>query len=248
MWCFPAWRLDGWVLLNLGGKARHSMSKILMLNQRKGLVLKSREGLGCPEGRSRLICTDGSQVEFKDFFLLSFQALQRIWNNKILKEQNREEWVMRGRNIAALIGGDSQAVSTDGRMVWTGPSQMAHWRCHTACQQDLTGRFYYTTTRLPDWFLAQITNNRQWQAGHPWDSYLDSLAHLFWKKTFEKKGESSMKTHTGISSALPFQQRPFGSIFFLWLLFFRLPRLPNAKHHLALMKVKQKVKLLLIFS
>ena len=148
---------------------------------------------------------------------------------------------MRGRNIAALTGGDSQAVSTDGRIVRTGPSQMARWRCHMACQQDFTGRFYCTTTRLPDGSLARITKHGQWQAGHPWDSYLESRAHPFWKKTFEKKGESSMKTHTGISSALPFQQFPFGSIFFLLLLFFSLWCLPNARHHLAFMKVKQKV-------
>ena len=115
------------------------------------------------------------------------------------------------------------------------------WRCHMACQQDFTGRLYYTTTRLPDGFLAPITKHGQWQAGHPWESYLESRTHPFWKKTFEKKGESSMKTHTGISSALPFQQFPFGSIFFLLLLFFSLWCLPNARHHLAFMKVKQKV-------
>ena len=189
------------------------MSKIWMLNQRKGLVLKSREGLGCPEGRSRLICTDGSQVEFKDSSLLSFQALQRICNNKILKEQNREEWVMRGRNIAALIGGDSQAVSTDGRMVWTGPSQMAHWRCHTACQQDFTGRFYCTTTRLPDWFLAQITNNRQWQAGHPWDSYLDSLI-FFERKRLRKREKVAWKPTQVYHQLFPFNNVPLVPSFF----------------------------------
>ena len=93
----------------------------MTLNQRKGLVLKSREGLDCLARGSHLICMD-LRVKWNLSISLSFQpqALQYVCNNKILKEQNRQERVTKGRNIAAVIGGDSQAVSAEGRVVWTG--------------------------------------------------------------------------------------------------------------------------------
>ena len=60
---------------------------------------------------------------------------------------------MKGRNTAAVTGSDSQAVSTDGRMVWTGPadttpSHVAHRGCYAACQQDFTRSSYYTASGL----------------------------------------------------------------------------------------------------
>lgn len=105
-------------------------------------------------------------MEFNTPLSFQPQALQYVCNNTILKEKNRQEWVTKGRNIAAVIGGDSQAVSAEGRVVWTGLaditlSHVAHRRCYTACQQDFTGRFYYTTIPLPDGFLAQVTKHKQ---------------------------------------------------------------------------------------
>lgn len=210
-----------------------------MLNPRKGLLLKSREGLGCPEGRSRLICTDQSQVEFKDSCLIpkhcTVFATIKFWKSRTEKSGLWEE------EILLLLPAATARL-------W---AQMEGW-CGQDCPKRLADVVTWPANKIsqggfatplpaPDWFLAQITKHGQWQAGHPWDSYLESRAHPFWEKMFEKKGESSMKTHTGISSALPFQQFPFGSIFFLLLLFFSLRCLPNARHHLAFMKVKQKV-------
>lgn len=79
-----------------------------------------------------------------------------------------------------------------------------------------------TPSPVDSWLRLQ---NRQWQAGCPWDSYLNSLTHPFLKEEFERKGKSSRKTHTGISSALP-STASLCCIFFPFWLFFKLWYLP----------------------
>lgn len=111
----------------------------------------------------------------------------KLWKSRAETGRN-----MTGRNISPVICSNRQAVSTDGRMAWAGSadiglSHVAHPCCHTACQQDFTGRFYFTAIPLHNWFPALITKHRQWQAGHPWDSYLE-LPHssFFERKSLRK--------------------------------------------------------------
>lgn len=68
---------------------------------------------------------------------------------------------MRGRNIAALTGGDSQAASTDGRIVRTGPSQTARDVVTWPANKISQGGF---TTPLPasltdSWLRLQNTGS-----------------------------------------------------------------------------------------
>lgn len=198
------------------------MSKT-MRQQKWTAYTESREALGCA-GRGSPMTFNNFKVRWNLNISPSFQlqALQQFVIIKFRKSRAKKSGLWKGEILVQLFAATARLwMQMEG---WCEQVQQAldcpTWYIevvtHPANKISCGG---FTTPLFPSpgdsWFWLQ---NRQWQVGHPWDSYLELLHSSFLKERVWKKGkESNMNTHSSfISSFLSTISLRFHFFFFYY--------------------------------